>query len=191
MLRKFGPLQSHLIFFLALTFSTPLVAQAADRDKKEEKEKTAPRMVNISGTVRCGKPNPSYSIDVPDRAGHSLILAQRNCSWTEPLEILGAKAKTGVWVTFTARMEVTLHPHSFEVDTLDNGEKITKQTMGQVYGEKGPIESKGRFSFMRGTGKFKGIRGGGTYQANLDADDVLTFTLEGVYDPAAMGGGTK
>jgi len=195
MLRKFGPLRHPcLLLFLAVIFSISLAAQNSDREEEKKEEagkKAAPGMVSIAGAVRCGKPNPNYSIDVPDRSGHSLLIAQRNCTWTEPMEILGGKTKSGVWVTFTERMEGTLHPHSYEVDTLDDGEKITMQTMGQVYGEKGPIETKGRFSLMRGTGKYKGIRGGGTYEGKLDADDVLTFKLEGVYEPAAMAGAKK
>ena len=39
---------------------------------------------------------------------------------------------------------------------------------------------------MRGTGKFKGIKGGGTYEGKLEAEDVLTVEFEGVYDPSEM-----
>jgi hypothetical protein len=120
-----------------------------------------------------------------------VIIEKRNCRWTEPLEILGSKTKDGVWVSFMERMEGHLHPHSFETDTFEGGEKITMQTTGQVAADKGPTTTKGRFNFTRGTGKFHGIKGGGTYEGNLDADDVLILKLEGVYDPAAMAGGTK
>ena len=88
-------------------------------------------------------------------------------------------------------MEGTLHAHGFEVDTFDNGEKVTMQTMGQVLAEKGPATAKGRWSLMRGTGKFKGIKGGGSYGGKLEADDVLTLEFEGVYDPSEMVGEKK
>lgn len=182
------------LFFLLLVFSLSLAAQDSDREKekKEESAKSAAKgKVGVSGSVRCAKPDPSYSIDVPDRAGHSLMIARRNCTWSEPLVIRGAKTKDGVATGFTERMEGSLHTHGFEVDTLDNGEKLTMQTSGQINGEKGPVEAKGRWGFMRGTGKFKGIRGGGTYEGKLDADDVLTLRLEGVYDPAAMAAANK
>ncbi len=91
--------------------------------------------------------------------------------------ILGAKTKEGVAVSFTERMEGTLHIHGFETDTLDNGEKLTWQSMGQVLAEKGPVDSNGRWSLMRGTGRFKGIKGGGTYEGKLEANDVLTLNL--------------
>jgi len=88
-------------------------------------------------------------------------------------------------------MEGALHTHGFEVDTLDNGEKLTWQSMGQVLPEKGPATAKGRWSLMRGTGKFKGIKGGGTYEGKLEADEVLTLALEGVYDPSEIVGEKK
>ncbi|MFZ1916397.1 MAG: hypothetical protein WAU58_02405 [Terriglobales bacterium] len=177
------------LLFLLVVFSLSLAAQDSDREKEKEesaKKASTKGMVNISGSVRCGKPDPSYSIDVPDRPGHSLIISRRHCTWSEPLVILGAKTKDGVADGFTERMEGSLHTHGFEVDTLDNGEKLTMQTSGQINAEKGPVDARGRWSFMRGTGKFKGIKGGGTYDGKLDADDVLTLRLEGVYDPAAM-----
>jgi hypothetical protein len=193
-LKSRAPLHFFLILFIA--FSIPLTAQESAREKEREKEKNKEgaeksSLVDIKGTLRCDKPAPSYSLDVPDREGHSLIIEQRNCSWTEPMVILGTKTKGGVWVGFMERMEGRLHPHSFETDTLDGGEKITMQTTGQVAADKGPTTAKGRFNFMRGTGKFKGIKGGGTYEGNVDADDVLTIKLEGVYEPAAMAGGNK
>jgi hypothetical protein len=187
--RRFGP--RLYCFFLFVIFSSILLAgQESEREKESEKQsrKSTGDKVTIKGSVHCTKPDTFYSIDVPDRPGHSLIIAQRKCTWTEPLVIQGAKTKEGVWTTFTERMEGTLHIHSFEVDTLDNGEKTTMQTMGQILGEKGPLDTKGQWSFMRGTGKLKGIRGGGTYEGKLDADDVLNLKLEGVYEPAAMAG---
>ncbi len=193
MLQSRAPLLFLLI--LSIAFSVSLTAQESAKEEEREKEKgkegEKSSFVEIKGTVRCDKPAPSYSLDVPDREGHSLIIEQRNCRWTEPLVILGMKTKEGVWVGFMERMEGRLHPHSFETDTLEGGEKITMQTTGQVAADKGPTTAKGRFSFMRGTGKFKGIKGGGTYEGDIDANDVLTIKLEGVYDPAVMAGGNK
>lgn len=140
------------------------------------------QFVNVEGKVRCDKAGPEYAIEVPDRPGHALLLAKRLCHWTEPLVIKGAKTKDGVWVTFSEKMEGKLHVHGFEVDTLDSGEQLTWQTMGQVMAERGPAPVKGRWSLMRGDGKFKAIKGGGSYEGRLGVDDVLTLDFEGVYD---------
>jgi hypothetical protein len=63
--------------------------------------------------------------------------------------------------------------------------------MGQVLGEKGPATVKGRWSLMRGTGKLKGIKGGGTYEGKLEADETVVLEFEGIYDPSDMVGGKK
>ena len=39
---------------------------------------------------------------------------------------------------------------------------------------------------MRCTGKYKGIKGGRTYEGKLEADDVLVLDLEGIYDPTEI-----
>jgi hypothetical protein len=107
------------------------------------------------------------------------------------MTVMGAKTKDGVAVSFAEKSEGMLHVNGFETDTLDNGEKLTWKTMGQVLAEKGPATATGRWSFMRGTGKFRGIKGGGSYEEKLGADDVLVLELEGVYDPSEMVGEKK
>jgi hypothetical protein len=190
--------RTRLRYPVLVLFVLSLLVTAQDKDdrgKGKEPEKAAAggsaNFIKTSGKVRCDKPDPTYSVEVPDRPGHALMLAKRRCSWIEPLVITGAKTKEGVAVSFTEKMEGTLHAHGFEVDTLDDGETLTMQVMGQVLAEKGPATTKGRWSFMRGTGKFKGIKGGGTYEGKLEADDVLTLELEGVFDPTEMVGEKK
>jgi hypothetical protein len=194
--RNFRPRsQIYLLLLLSLIAFSGLTA-AQDRDKdKDDKEKESkkgnPNFVKIEGKVRCDKPDPAYSIDVPDRPGHALMISRRKCTWTEPMLILGAKTQDGVSVSFAEKSEGMLHSNGFETDTLDNGEKLTWKSMGQVLAEKGPATATGRWSLMRGTGKFKGIKGGGSYEEKLDADDVLVLELEGVYDPSEMVGEKK
>jgi hypothetical protein len=187
--------QIYLFFLLSLiAFSGLSAAQDKDRnkdDKEKESKKGNPNFVKVEGKVRCDKPDPAYSIEVPDRPGHALMIARRKCTWTEPMLILGAKTKDGIAVGFSERKEGTLSVHGFETDTLDNGEKLTWQSMGQVLAEKGPATATGRWSLMRGTGKFKGIKGGGSYEEKLDADDVVVLEMEGVYDPSEMVGDKK
>jgi hypothetical protein len=187
--------QIYLFLLLSLiAFSGLSAAQDKDRnkdDKEKESKKGNPNFVKVEGKVRCDKPDPAYSIEVPDRPGHALMIARRKCTWTEPMLILGAKTKDGIAVGFSERKEGTLSVHGFETDTLDNGEKLTWQSMGQVLAEKGPATATGRWSLMRGTGKFKGIKGGGSYEEKLDADDVVVLEMEGVYDPSEMVGDKK
>ncbi|HTR26489.1 MAG TPA: hypothetical protein VMI10_21135 [Terriglobales bacterium] len=181
----------HLLLLLFVAFSISLTAQESEKEKEREKEKagkkgTGVELVKAKGSLRCEKPEKDYSIDVPDRAGHSLVITHRKCTWTEPMEILGTKTRNGEWDEFSERMEGSLHPHTYEVDTMEDGEKITFQTMGHIESDKNPTTTKGRFSYTRGTGKFKGIKGGGTYEGSIDADGVMTLELEGEYEPSAF-----
>ena len=189
----------HFIFLLLIAFSVLATAHNLalaqnKNDKDTDKDKDAKKsavaggvnLIKVKGKVRCNKPDPDHSIEVPDRPGHALVISRRQCSWTEPMVIMGAKTKDGVAVSFSEKMEGTLHSHGFETDTLDDGEKLTWQSRGQFLADKGPVASNGRWSLMRGTGKFKGIKGGGSYEGKLDADNVLVLELEGVYDLSEM-----
>jgi len=180
------------LFSLLVALSILTTAQDKDKDDKEkESKKGNSNFVKVEGKVRCEKPDPAYSIDVPDRPGHALMISRRKCTWTEPMLIMGAKTKDGVAVGYSEKSEGMLHVSGFETDTLDNGEKLTWKSMGQVLAEKGPATATGRWSLMRGTGKLKGIKGGGSYDEKLDADDVLVLELEGVYDPSEVVGEKK
>jgi len=192
--RKYRPLPQILtLFSLLVALSIPMTAQDKDKDKneKDSKEKMNGNFVKVEGKVRCDKPDPAYSIEVPDRPGHALTIAKRKCTWTEPMLFMGAKTKDGVSVSFAEKSEGMLHVNGFETDTLDNGEKLTWKSIGQVLAEKGPASATGRWSLMRGTGKFRGIKGGGSIEEKLDADDVLVLEMEGVYDPSEMVGDKK
>jgi hypothetical protein len=185
------PSRHYLLCFVLflISFSISLVAQEKETGKGEAGR--SGKLVKVEGTVHCDKPDPAYSIEVPDRPGHALMIAQRKCTWAKPLVILEAKTKTGVAVEYTEKMEGTLHLHGYEVDTLDNGEKLTMRNMAQILAEKGPASFRGRWSFMRGTGKFKGIKGGGTYDGKLEEGGGLTLDLEGSYVPEEMAAGKK
>jgi hypothetical protein len=194
--RKFRPgrpLPFLVLFLFVGALSISAMAQDKDKDKdKKGSTKADINRIKVGGKVRCDKAETDHSIDVPDRSGHTLIIDKRKCTWTEPMEFQGAvKMKDGVIVDFTERMENTLHLHSFQVNKLESGEEITMHSNGQIDAEKGPASGKGRWDFMRGTGKYKGIRGNGTYEANLDADDVLTLEFEGSYDQSGMVGEKK
>src|SRR5262245_51760760 len=53
-----------------------------------------------SGTATCAKPDPAYSIEVGDRAGHALSISKTACTWTKPMEIAGLQTKDGYDVSY-------------------------------------------------------------------------------------------
>ena len=48
-----------------------------------------------SGTLKCGKPEPRYSVEVGDRPGHVIVLEKTACTWTEPQVMGSDKTKDG------------------------------------------------------------------------------------------------
>jgi hypothetical protein len=172
-----------LLVFACSQFLSAQEKQIETENERSKEQEYSGNLTKVEGRLHCNKPEPAYAIEVPDRSGHALMLGHRKCTWTEPLEVFGAKTKDGVFTDFTERMEGSLHMHGFEVDTLDSGEKLTMRMMNQILAVKGPADMRGRWSFMRGTGKFKGIKGGGNYEGKLDADNGLTLHFEGVYEP--------
>src|SRR5262249_40982971 len=123
-----------LRFHILILLSCSILLVAQEKKEKEPKgeKKNTENMIKVEGSVHCGRPEPAYSIEVPDRSGHALMLTHRKCTWTDPMVVLGAKTKDGVSVDFVERMEGTLHIQGFEVNTLDNGEHLTIRTMSQV-----------------------------------------------------------
>jgi hypothetical protein len=189
------PFSLPCLVLVLFSFSALVLAQETQKEKARDSDQAEPGLtgntVKVNGSVHCSKPDPVDVIEVPDRSGHALMLSHRKCVWSAPLVILDAKTKNGISVIFTEKMEGTLHMHGYEVDTLDSGDTVTMRTMCQVTTDKGPANIKGRWSFMRGTGKFRGIKGGGVFEGKLEANDGLTLELEGVYVPAEMAGAKK
>ena len=44
-----------------------------------------------------------------------------------------------------------------------------------------PVANEGAWSYIGGTGKFKGIKGKGTYNGKADADGNMVSDIEGAY----------
>jgi hypothetical protein len=135
----------------------------------------------VSGTVQCSKPDRQESMDVGDRPNHSLTITQGKCTWTQPLEIEGAKTKEGA---FTAAGDVggkNLRLQGYAVETLDSGDKYTVRIQGTQNLQDGkPVSERGNWAFLNGTGKLKGIKGKGTFEGKAEGDNMVV-TVEGEY----------
>ncbi len=144
---------------------------------------TLAAQTKISGTISCGKPDPAYAIEVPDRAGHSISLAKFACNWTKPMEIEGLKTKDGVDVGMDDGSGLKLHGSGYHMSNMSNGDKIFVRFSGtDVMTKDGkPASNGGTWSFTGGTGKLKGITGKGTYKGKADAEGNLVTDVEGDY----------
>jgi hypothetical protein len=140
----------------------------------------------ISGKASCAKPETSYSVDVPDRPGHTLMLQKSTCKWTAPMEIEGAHSQEGTDAFSTDAMGTTITERGYHTSTMDSGDKFTVRYQGTITASKdGSAVIDGKWTFLSGTGKLKGIKGSGTYKGTGASDGSGNIDVEGEY---ALGG---
>lgn len=137
----------------------------------------------ISGTIQCAKPDPQYSIEVGDRANHALGVSKSACNWTKPMDIAGSQTKEGTDIVSDEVRGNRVRSHGYHVGTMASGDKIYVRFQGSSALKDGaPETAEGKWSFIGGTGKLKGIKGGGTYTGKGGADGSTTFEVEGEYE---------
>lgn len=137
----------------------------------------------ISGTLSCAKPDPAYSLEVGDHAGHALALAKFACTWTKPLEVDSVASKDGTDVT-TSNIHGTKEDTSgYHVSNMANGDKTFVRFSGvdTMTKDGKPVAVEGTWSYIGGTGKFKGIKGKGTYKGKAEANGNMVSEVEGEY----------
>jgi hypothetical protein len=143
---------------------------------------TVNAQTKIAGKASCAKPENTYSIDVGDRPGHTLMLQKAACTWNVPLEIEGIHSKEGTDVASADAMGSTITERGYHSSTMDNGDKFTVRFQGIIKANKdGSAAIDGKWTFVNGTGRLKGIRGGGTYRGTGSADGTGNIEVEGEY----------
>jgi hypothetical protein len=142
----------------------------------------------ISGKQTCAKPDPNYTIDVGDQAGHTLILQKATCTWDTPMVIEGANTKDSVDASTSDMRGTRTLSNGYSMVTLDSGDQFTVRYRGTATAAKdGTVKYDGKWAFISGTGKLKGIRGGGTYTGTGPANGSVTVDVEGEYTISPMG----
>lgn len=145
-----------------------------------------------TGTVKCAKADPAYSLEVGDRPGHVMVLGKQACTWPEPADMAGDKTKDGVSIVsvdITTSRETATGSH---VGTTEGGDKwFVSYRYGATMKDGKPGEIKGTWSYTGGTGKLKGIKGGGTFTSMVNDDGSVTSKVDGTYELPAAGATKK
>jgi len=146
----------------------------------------ASAQTKVSGKAHCAKGDPEHAIEVGDAAGHVLTLRKAACTWNEGMEIAGMKAKTGLDVASGEVTGATMRDNGYHTATMDNGDRFTVHFTGTAKMNKDNTGTfDGKWSFVSGTGKLKGIKGSGTYKGTAAADGSSDVTVEGDYAMSA------
>jgi len=136
----------------------------------------------ISGTAVCGKPDVHHMIDVGDRPGHSVMISQIKCKWSKPAEVGGVQDTEGVSTPVQDIRGNSANTIGYYVDSMANGDKLFVHYHGKTALKDGQLESdEGSWTYTGGTGKFKGIKGKGTYNGKAGPEGV-TYEVEGEYE---------
>lgn len=142
----------------------------------------AAAQTKISGQITCAKAEINDSADVGDAAGHALMLQKASCQWPKPFRIAGLSSGASTDVsTLDARGNV-LQQRGYNTSTMSNGDKVTVRYQGVIRAKQdGSATLSGTWTYLSGTGKLRGIRGGGTYQGTGATDGSGTLTVVGEY----------
>jgi hypothetical protein len=133
----------------------------------------------ISGKLTCAKP----SVSQMGGDGAQMIMFQKsNCTWAAPFTIDGSKAGPTVDVSIGDMTGSMARNHGYSTTVMDNGDTTIVRYEGAMQMKKDRSGSlKGTWRFVRGTGKFRGISGSGSYKGEGAADGSAWADISGHY----------
>ena len=141
---------------------------------------SAAAQTKASGTAQC-KADPSTPVAVPDATGHAFAIGKAQCTWTK-FEIGGVPYKDGVSVSMDEITGDRSTSIGYHVATLANGDKATAKFQGTGTMKDGKLQTTGgTWTFSSGTGKFKNLKGNGTFKGTPNADGTVTYQVDGDY----------
>ncbi len=148
---------------------------------------SAVAQTKFSGTLECGKADPTYTIQIPDREGYSFVLSQNKCTWTKPFAIAGLESKNNIQIESDEVTGNTIKAISSGFTQFSNGDKAFHRGVSTV--DQKAQTSSGKWTFTAGTGKLRGIKGSGTSTCRIksaESGGSYTCEIEGEYTlPAA------
>ena len=136
----------------------------------------------VSGSIDCEKADPRHVIPIPDHKGYAYGINQNKCTWTKPIAIEGLEAKEFVNTVFNEVMGASVRMTASGVTTYGNGDKGYTHSSGTS--DVKAMTSSGKWTFSGGTGKLRGIKGGGTYTCTMKSAEpgsAYTCDVEGAY----------
>ena len=133
----------------------------------------------ISGKLTCAKP----AVRETGGSGAQTIMFQRsNCTWTTPFTIDGSKPGATVDVSIGDMSGATGRTHGYSTSVFETGDTTVVRYEGTTQAKKdGSGTVKGTWKYVRGTGKFRGISGSGTYKGQGAADGSASADVTGHY----------
>jgi hypothetical protein len=136
----------------------------------------------FSGTMECGKANSTYTIQIPEQKGSTYAITESKCTWTKPFTAAGTESTQNAGVDFTETRGDSVTGNSTGVTYYKNGDKVFHK--GTFTFDPKTMISSGMWTFIGGTGKVQGIKGGGTSSCkskSAEPDAEATCEVKGDY----------
>jgi hypothetical protein len=139
----------------------------------------ASAQTRVTGKLTCPKPGISETAG----AGAQMIMFQKaSCTWSTPITIDGSKPGRTVNASISDITGSTAKAHGYSTSVMDNGDSTIVRYEGTSQMKKdGSGTLKGTWKYVRGTGKFSGISGGGTFKGEVAADGTSWADINGHY----------
>ena len=136
----------------------------------------------ISGKLTCAKPSVR---ETGGEGGQMIMFQKANCTWTTPFAIDGSKPGRTVDASIGDMAGSTGRAHGYSTSVMDNGDSTFVRYEGTSQMKKdGSATNKGTWRYVRGTGKFTGISGSGTFKGEAAADGSAWADVSGHYSLA-------
>jgi hypothetical protein len=135
----------------------------------------------VDSQLKCGKPSPQNSIDVGDKPNHAYSIAHFSCTYTKG-EFDGVKNKDGAGTQFDEVTSDASRYHGYYMENEANGDAIHYSYEGKATLKGGKfVSGDHKWTAIRGTGKFAGIKASGTCKGTGNPDGGVAWTCDGTY----------
>lgn len=135
----------------------------------------------ISAEIQC-KAEPPTPVAIPDKPNHAYAIVKATCTWTKPFEMGGSQVKDGTETISSEMWGDKAADRGYFAGGTASGDTYTVKFAGTSHSKGGkPVGNEGTWSFTGGTGKLKGVKGGGKYKGTAGADGTMTTQVEGEY----------
>jgi hypothetical protein len=129
-----------------------------------------------SGSIDCQKADPMHVIQIPDRPGFSYAISQSKCTWTKSMTLAGIEGKEFVNTGFSETTGASTRTTGIGV-TNYGADKVYSRSTGTF--DQKTLTYSGKWTFIDGTGKLRGIKGSGTYACKAkSAEPGAGYTCE-------------
>ena len=126
---------------------------------------SAVAQTKASGTGECGKPDPTYTIQVPGENGFTYVIGEYKCTWPKSFTVEGLQSTQNVFVEFDEVTGDLSRSISSGYTQFNNGDKAYWRYIGTS--DTKTMLASGTWTYTRGTGKLLGIKGSGTTTCKL------------------------